>query len=176
MVGAATLVCALGYTRLPESLQRRPPPPPAPIKPLLPAAGPEAPVTHRAARWWHDNVALVRCPRQQAAIAVTMLLWGGYAAQLTMVPLLAAAQFGATPAHVGVIFSGVAALGLVTGPVAGRLADHFGRPRVLMAGPGPFFFTFFGFPCRRRVGPFLLVCLWSAISNNRAGSMIHGPY
>lgn len=87
------------------------------------------------------TTAAVCRPPPQAIIAMNSGLFLTYAAQLSVVPLHAAAIWEATPGQLGIMFSVVSLLGLVGAPAGGWAADRFGRklaiiPAALLAITG----------------------------------------
>eukprot|EP00054_Salpingoeca_dolichothecata_P010968 m.60948 g.60948 ORF g.60948 m.60948 type:complete len:179 (+) comp19234_c0_seq1:191-727(+) len=63
---------------------------------------------------------------------MTMALWGGYACQLSVVPLFATQVWGASPGELGLLFSAVSGVGLIATPVGGYLSDKLGRRQAMI--------------------------------------------
>lgn len=71
---------------------------------------------------------------QRALLAMRFGLITGWSAWLTVLPLQAAASWGATAADLGTMFSVIALLGFVSAPIGGWLADRWGRLPVILSG------------------------------------------
>ncbi|GAB5355185.1 hypothetical protein AAMO2058_000184300 [Amorphochlora amoebiformis] len=67
-----------------------------------------------------------------AVTGVNFSLYLGYACMLTVLPMYAKELWGANEFEIGMIFSGVSALGFIGGPLAGWAADRFGRKAVVV--------------------------------------------
>ena len=77
---------------------------------------------------------LLKCPDQQAIAAMNTALFFGYAAQMVLVPLHAAAVLSASTSQIGMLFSVACAGGLVGSPIGGYLADKYGKKSVIIPG------------------------------------------
>lgn len=76
----------------------------------------------------------VLADRAQQALCVSRFgLIVGWSVWLTVVPLQAAAAWGAAASDLGLMFSALTLLGLASAPVGGVLADRFGHRRVAAA-------------------------------------------
>ena len=95
VVGAAGVLCALGYTLLPETQGRR-------AREAAGMAGVERDADARKGSLVRE---LLRRPDQQAIVTATMALNSGYAAAVTILPLHATEVWGANPGQLGVMFS-----------------------------------------------------------------------
>ena len=77
---------------------------------------------------------LLSLSRQRAAVIANAALAANYAVALSVFPLHCAATCSYGPLEVGCLFSGMAALGCIGGPVSGYLSDKFGRAAVIAPG------------------------------------------
>ena len=78
--------------------------------------------------------ALLVRPEQQALLILRFGLCVGWGAWLTVLPLHAAAVWGAGAGDLGIMFSLIALLGFVSAPIGGLLADRVGRTPIIAAG------------------------------------------
>eukprot|EP00667_Euglena_gracilis_P005833 EG_transcript_5875 len=117
LVGAVIGLCGLAYATLPETLH------------TATQAG-DGEVSARLDR--QGLRTLLANPTQQGVLAAQFALAMNYAAMTVVLPLHAAVVWSATPGQIGLLFSAVSILGLVGAPVAGELADRYGRKAVLL--------------------------------------------
>ena len=68
----------------------------------------------------------------QGVLASNLVLCLNYAAMMTVIPLKADLVWTASPQDLGLIFSGMAAMGLIGGPTSGLITDRFGRKAAII--------------------------------------------
>eukprot|EP00755_Sulcionema_specki_P038673 Sspe_Gene.111330::Locus_93347_Transcript_1_1_Confidence_1.000_Length_1685::g.111330::m.111330 len=115
LVGGAMALSSAGYTLLNETLPEK-------KSQGVGEAGGRTP-------HWRE---LLRCPEQQGLLAAYATLFFGYTAQITVIPLHAAATIGATSGEIGLLFSLMASVGLLGAPLGGYLSDRYGTDYVII--------------------------------------------
>lgn len=119
LVTAGALLAAVGYSFLPETSPRQPPE----------AAGTDA--ASNVGIQWRE---VIQDPKQQAVAIITAVFYLGLVAKASIIPNLASDTMGATPAQIGALFSAVAGVGVLCGPLGGVLTDLIGsRKTILLA-------------------------------------------
>ncbi|CAE7325809.1 norA [Symbiodinium pilosum] len=76
---------------------------------------------------------LLQAPEQQALAGISVAFYAGTACKISLLPIVASEVFGAAPAEVGQIFSGLAALAIAGTLAGGRLTDAVGPRSVLLS-------------------------------------------
>ncbi|KAK3280569.1 hypothetical protein CYMTET_11594 [Cymbomonas tetramitiformis] len=118
-VTAGALLAAVGYSFLPETSPRQ----------LPEAAGTDA--APDVGIQWQE---VIRDPKQQAVAVITSVFYLGLVAKASIVPNFASDTLDATPAQIGALFSAVAGIGVLCGPLGGVLTDSIGsRKTILLA-------------------------------------------
>ena len=123
MVGAAIGMCSIAYCALSETLTKK-----------TVAAGSEAGSPFGVFGWsFLTSVGALLADRtQQGILLVHFALAVNYAAMTIVVPLHAAAVWGATAGQIGILFSVLCIPSLFGGPWSGSLADQHGRRAVIL--------------------------------------------
>ena len=125
--GAALIAAAYAYLRLPETRSRAAP---APV-PEADRVDPGPPSGTRERPW----LRMIRSRDFAALSFVTMMIFFTRSAgRLTMVPLLADARLGMSPAVLGGIFTASSLINLLLITPAAFAADRFGRKAVIVPG------------------------------------------
>ncbi|KAJ9442220.1 Quinolone resistance protein NorA [Diplonema papillatum] len=99
-----------------------------------PAVGAGLPEESGTSTAWREWKELGRLRSQQGLIACNAACWLGWAIYITLVPLHAAAVWGASPSQLGTMFSAASAAGLAGVPLGGWAGDRYGRMPVLLVG------------------------------------------
>ena len=129
-VSAMTAICAASYIFLPEIDKKE-----GPRSKTSDSASAVDSSSREAEKTSQRTMSeLLQCPRQRAAVVANAALSANYAVALSVFPLHCAGVCGYGPLEVGCLFSGMAALGCVGGPVSGWLSDKFGRAYVIAPG------------------------------------------
>jgi DHA1 family multidrug resistance protein-like MFS transporter len=138
-VGVAAAICAAAYSRLPETL---------PAATVAAArnrdkgiaaeggeggAGPEGAAEAEEKQLGFYEL-LASNPRLQAVVVMDTAIYIGWAVWLAVVPLQAAAVWGATPGTLGAMYSVMAIAGAIGAPLGGVLSDRVGRDSTIAAG------------------------------------------
>ncbi len=137
-VGGAAAICAYSYSRLPETL-------PAATRAATRAreadaatrgnndmdSDAEAQESVKAATFYE---LLSSNPRLKALVVMDSAIYIGWAVWLAVVPLQAAAVWGATPGSLGAMYSVMAIAGAIGAPLGGVLSDRMGRDKTIAAG------------------------------------------
>ncbi|CAE8644795.1 unnamed protein product, partial [Polarella glacialis] len=110
-VGAGAVVCAAGYSTLPETRSTV-----------------EIEEVSR-----QSFLELLESDGQQALAGVSAAFYTGAACKLSVIPAVAAKAFGAAPTEVGQLFSALAAVAILGTLAGGRLADAVGPRTVIVA-------------------------------------------
>lgn len=132
-VGGAAAICAIAYSRLPETL---------PASTLAATRAREADTKDKgsnAGTQESEKVAtfyelLSSNPRLQALVVMDTAIYIGWAVWLAVVPLQAAEVWGATPGSLGAMYSVMAIAGAIGAPLGGVLSDRIGRDPTIAAG------------------------------------------
>lgn len=85
----------------------------------------------------HMNaVRLLREPGQQGVLALTVGIWTGISAELSVVMQHASVVWDMSPSNLGMLLSFGSVFGMIGGPLGGWFADRYGRPAVLIPAMG----------------------------------------
>eukprot|EP01063_Lacrimia_lanifica_P041665 TRINITY_DN9779_c1_g4_i1.p1 TRINITY_DN9779_c1_g4~~TRINITY_DN9779_c1_g4_i1.p1 ORF type:complete len:465 (+),score=84.77 TRINITY_DN9779_c1_g4_i1:57-1451(+) len=113
VVGGAMALSSVGFRSLPET------------KPPAAAAAAEG---EERSVW----TMLQKNRDQQGIVVMTSALFAGYAAQMVLLPLQAAATLGASTGEIGLLFSASSCAGLLGAPLGGYCSDRFGRRATIL--------------------------------------------
>jgi len=113
-VSAGAAICAAGYATLPELRQ-------------------ELPEGKQNQGTTESLQELLASPEQQALAGVSVAFYCGAACKISLVPSIMFEVFGATSSELGLLFSALAALGILGTLLGGRLTDAVGPRSVLFA-------------------------------------------
>ena len=109
-------------------------PPMPPAKPSAAAAGAAAPSAGNGST--AAMYSLLRDRQQQGVIALTVGIWVGISAELSVVLQHASNAWEMSPAEIGLLLACGSTFGMAGGPLGGWLADRHGRRAVLIPGMG----------------------------------------
>jgi len=119
VVGSLIACCGLAYGTLPETLHQT-----SARRTNSASFNHLRQVLDEGAKTWWE---LLQQPNQQALLAATVAVMLNYAALITVLPLQAFHTFGATMGEIGILYSVGSIIGIAVSPLAGKLADRFGR-------------------------------------------------
>ena len=83
-----------------------------------------------------STIRLLQDPGQQGVLALTVGIWTGISAELSVVMQHASNVWGMSPTTLGMLLSCGSVFGMLGGPVGGWLADRYGRRAVLIHAMG----------------------------------------
>jgi len=83
-----------------------------------------------------STIRLLQDPGQQGVLALTVGIWTGISAELSVVMQHASNVWGMSPTTLGMLLSCGSVFGMLGGPVGGWLADRYGRRAVLIPAMG----------------------------------------